>query len=76
MIEINLIPDVKQELLRAQKGRAVVISASIFASVIAVGVVALLLVYIFGVQGVRKAGRRGVRRGYGIGERRRRCPIF
>ena len=53
MIEINLIPDVKQELLRAQKGRAVVISASIFASVIAVGVVALLLVYIFGVQGVR-----------------------
>lgn len=53
MIEINLIPDVKQELLRAQKARAIVISFSILTSIVAVGVVALLLAYIFGVQGIR-----------------------
>lgn len=53
MIEINLIPDVKQELLKAQRARAVVISASIFTSIIAVGIVVVLLVYMFGVQGVR-----------------------
>lgn len=53
MIEINLIPDVKQELLRAQRARAVVISSSILASIIAAGAVVLLLVYIFGFQGVR-----------------------
>jgi Tfp pilus assembly protein PilN len=53
MIEINLIPDVKQELLKAQRARAVVISASILTSIIAVGVVILLVVYMFGVQGVR-----------------------
>lgn len=53
MIEINLIPDVKQELIKAQRTRAAVISASIFASIVAGGVVALLLIYVFGVQTVR-----------------------
>jgi hypothetical protein len=53
MIEINLIPDVKQELLKAQRTRAIVISASIFASIVAAGIVVLLLGYIFGVQGFR-----------------------
>lgn len=55
MIEINLIPDVKQELIRAQHARGVVISASIFTSIVAGAVVALMLVYIYGVQGVRSA---------------------
>jgi hypothetical protein len=55
MIEINLIPDVKQELLKAQRARTIVISSSIFASIVAVGVVVLLLVYLFGVQGIRSA---------------------
>lgn len=53
MIEINLIPDVKRELLRAQRTRALVITGSIFTSIIAAGVVALLLVYIYGFQGIR-----------------------
>lgn len=52
MIEINLIPDVKRELLKAQRARAVVISTSIIASIIAGSVLVLLLLYI-GVQGVR-----------------------
>lgn len=55
MIEINLIPDVKQELLKAQRVRNVVISSSILVSIVAVGVVVLLLVYMFGVQSVRNA---------------------
>lgn len=53
MIEINLIPDVKQELLRAQRVRSVVISSSIMTSIIAVGLVVLLATYIFGVQAAR-----------------------
>lgn len=55
MIEINLIPDVKQEFIRAQRMRAQVISWSIVAGVIAVGVVAALAIYVFGVQWARSA---------------------
>jgi len=55
MIEINLIPDVKQELIQAQRVRAVVISSSIVTGIIALAVVALLAVYVFGVQNVRQA---------------------
>lgn len=54
MIEINLLPDVKRELLRAQRTRALVITGSIFTSIIAAGVVVLLLVYIYGFQGIRE----------------------
>ena len=55
MIEINLIPDVKRELLKAQRTRGVVISASIFISIVAVAVLVLLLVYVYGVQWARSA---------------------
>lgn len=53
MIEINLVPDVKQELLRAQRVRNMVISLSVAVSVVALAVVALLVAWIFLVQGVR-----------------------
>lgn len=53
MIEINLVPDVKQELIRAERVRASVISISIFVGIIAVGVVVLLAVWVFGVQTAR-----------------------
>jgi len=53
MIEINLIPDVKRELLQAQRMRATVISVSIITSIAAAGVVVALLLYIYGVQNVR-----------------------
>ena len=53
MIEINLVPDVKQELLRAQRVRNMVISLSVVVSVAAIAIVALLVVWIFLVQGVR-----------------------
>lgn len=55
MIEINLIPDVKQELLKAQRTRATVISSAILASIIAGGVVVALILYVFGVQTVRSS---------------------
>jgi len=55
MIEINLIPDVKQELLQAQRARTMVISIAILASIISVGVVVLLAVWVFGVQTVRQS---------------------
>jgi len=55
MIEINLIPDVKQELLKAQRTRAAVISSSILISIIAGGIVVALALYVFGVQTVRSS---------------------
>jgi Tfp pilus assembly protein PilN len=55
MIEINLIPDVKRELLKAQRTRTAVITGSITASIIAGALVAALVVYVYGVQTVRSA---------------------
>lgn len=53
MIEVNLIPDVKQELIKARRTRATVVSISILAMIVSGGVVALLVVYVFAGQGVR-----------------------
>lgn len=50
MIEINLIPDVKQELLRAQTQRNVVISGSIILAIGAGVIVVLAALYVFGAQ--------------------------
>lgn len=58
MIELNLVPDVKQELLKAQRTRSAVITGSIFASIIAVGVVLLLVAYI-GSQALRSTSLDG-----------------
>ncbi|MEO6109436.1 MAG: hypothetical protein ABIP50_00285 [Candidatus Saccharimonadales bacterium] len=53
MIEINLVPDVKQELIKAERVRAVVISTSIVVGIVAIAIVVILSVYVFGVQTVR-----------------------
>lgn len=53
MIEINLVPDVKQELIKAQRVRASVISVAILSGLIAGGVVVLLAIWVFGVQTAR-----------------------
>ena len=55
MIEINLIPDVKQELIRARMIRSAVVSGSIITTLIAGAVVVVLSAYVFGVQTVRGA---------------------
>lgn len=55
MIEINLIPDVKQELIRAQRARAAVVSFSILTSIIAGAVVVVLALYVFGGQTIRSS---------------------
>jgi len=53
MIEINLVPDVKQELIKAQRVRASVISASILVGMAAVGIVVVLAIWVFAVQTAR-----------------------
>lgn len=53
MIEINLVPDVKQELIKAQRVRASVISLAIVVGLAAIGVVVLLGIWVFGVQTAR-----------------------
>lgn len=55
MIEVNLIPDVKQELIRARTLRSTVVSISILAMIVSGGIVAVLGLYVFAGQGVRGA---------------------
>lgn len=55
MIQINLVPDVKQELLKAQRQRSMVISISILASMAAIAVLVLLAIGI-GAQAIRGSG--------------------
>jgi Tfp pilus assembly protein PilN len=53
MIEINLVPDVKQELLKAQRVRSTVISFSIIIGIISLGAATALAVYAFPIQTLR-----------------------
>ncbi len=53
MIEINLVPDVKQELIKAQRVRASVISLAILIGIGAVGIVVALAIWVFAVQTAR-----------------------
>lgn len=50
MIEINLIPDVKLELLKARRQRRAIISVAVIITIVAVGITVLLAMYAFGVQ--------------------------
>lgn len=58
MIEINLIPDVKQEYIRAQKMRKVAITISILVGAAAAGIVVLLSL-LLGAQALHEAISRG-----------------
>jgi hypothetical protein len=55
MIEINLVPDVKRELLRAQKIRSNVIYIAIIIGIAAASIVVLLGIWVFIVQTTRGA---------------------
>lgn len=52
MIEVNLIPEVKLELLRTRRRQRLVISGSVVLAIASVAIVTLLSVYAFGVQTV------------------------
>lgn len=53
MIEINLVPNVKQELIKAQQVRTKVITGAIFVGLVSIAIVVLLAFYIFAVQTTR-----------------------
>lgn len=53
MIEINLVPDVKQELINAQRVRTNVVSLSIIVGIAAIGIVVMLAIWVFVVQSAR-----------------------
>ncbi len=55
MIEINLVPDVKQELLRAQTQRNFIISIAILLSIGAAAVILLVAGYVYGAQSLLMA---------------------
>src|SRR5690606_18284923 len=48
-------PDVKLELIKAQRARAAVISFSVISSIVVVGIVVLLAAYVFGGQALRNS---------------------
>lgn len=51
MIEINLVPDVKQELLKAQRQRSAVVSIATIVGIGFVGAAILMAMYVYGFQG-------------------------
>ena len=53
MIEVNLVPDVKQELIKAKRIRTVVVSTAVVVGIAAVGIVVLLALYFYLGQTVR-----------------------
>lgn len=53
MIEINLLPDVKRELIKAQRTRSKVVTFAIIVSVVSIAIVVILAIYVFAVQSVR-----------------------
>lgn len=53
MIEINLVPDIKQELIKAQLTRTRVITYSIIIGIISIATVAILSSYVYVGQSVR-----------------------
>lgn len=53
MIEINLIPDIKQELIKTQHVRSAVIASSLTIGIASIVVVVLLSSFVFGVQALR-----------------------
>lgn len=55
MIEINLVPDVKQELIRAERVRAIVISVAMLTGIAAVGIVIAIGAWVLIVQTARGA---------------------
>lgn len=55
MIEVNLVPDVKQELIDAERIRSLVISITILVGIAVIGLVVLLGLWVFGVQTARGA---------------------
>jgi hypothetical protein len=53
MIEINLVPDVKQELIKAQRVRASVVSIAILVGMVSIGIVVVLAIWVFAIQTAR-----------------------
>lgn len=53
MIQLNLLPDLKKEFLKAQKTKSLVISVSILVTVVTLGLSALLFVYVTFLQQVQ-----------------------
>lgn len=53
MVEVNLVPDVKQELIRAQHVRSLIVTFSILTAIAAVGIVVALALWVFGAQELR-----------------------
>lgn len=55
MIQINLLPDVKRQLIHAQYVRSRVIMGSIVVAVVAIATIVLLSLYTYGYQTIRNA---------------------
>jgi len=52
MIQLNLLPDVKKEFLRAESARRKTIAIAILVTIIAVGLTAVTAIYVYAIQNV------------------------
>lgn len=50
MIELNLLPDVKKEFIKAQRTRNVVVSGAIMVTIVAIGAIAFFATTVYGAQ--------------------------
>lgn len=55
MIQINLVPDVKQELITAQRVRTSVVTGAILVALAAAALIVVMALYVFGGQTIRGA---------------------
>ncbi len=53
MIELNLLPDVKQEFVRSQRLKRIIIASMIALVVVVLGLLVLVAFYVYGIQTVR-----------------------
>lgn len=55
MVELNLLPDVKREFVRAQRTRRQVIALMVLVGIVAIGLVVAVAIYVYGIQLARNA---------------------
>jgi hypothetical protein len=55
MIQLNLLPDIKLQYQKARRTQAKVIGVAVLASIISVGAVVLVALWVYGVQGIQRA---------------------
>lgn len=55
MIQLNLLPDIKREYIKARRTQAKVVSIAILVCMVSVGLLVLAILWVYGVQNIQKS---------------------